>query len=176
MTAAFQEAFGRLLLDVKAREQFLADPEAYANGFDASTSTLLKAINREDLAFSAENLIDKRRGHAREWMPHVAAALGARFKPLFRAYAVTTLIEGPDKHRADAMAFLETVFLEEDAAVRTAARNAWLHVSAGVALVKREAALPSITVEPRLFTARFLDGVTLGSKGRVLRRWRWQTR
>ncbi len=85
--AEVQKALARLFTDKAAREAFLADPQSAAAtlGLDKADATLLSTMAPQELRRFSASLASKRALDARKWTPLVAAALGARFGPLFAA-------------------------------------------------------------------------------------------
>ncbi len=172
MTAAFQDVFALLLVHPPTRKAFLADVEGFAAQHDAPTAALLRALNVEDVKASAENLLLKRGGHLKEMLAELCAALGERWWPAVRAHAGRCLVEGHDKHRADALRFVLDLRTDQDARVAAMARRRAAFLGCGVTLQVRTlpgSPLPQWSLRPSLFTLRYVDGMwLLGSKGRVV--------
>jgi hypothetical protein len=153
VSEVFDDAFGELLIDARARARFLDDPEVYAEAFDEETASLLVALDGARLTVAAEGLLYKRARHVGELCPALVDALGEGWARTFVGAAQGWLIEGYAKHRADALAFagwLETDDVHGDHAELAARERRRL--GRGVRLRERrvDGRLPSYRAEPTL--------------------------
>lgn len=163
MTAAFQDVFALLLVHTATRQQYLQDVQGFCARYDGETAGLLRALNVEDLKASAHNLLLKRGGHIRDLVPTLTGLLGERFWPLITAHANTCLVEGHDKHRADALVFCRGLAADANNDVTRQAQRDAVFLAAGVSLVQRT---PENGPLP-LWSVR-ASPLTVGRAGRLL--------
>jgi hypothetical protein len=116
-----QELLARLATDTPFRRHFLASPSAVADalGLEPEGRAWLTALNREEVERYAASLLRKRQVEVAGLLPLTVQALGPRFGPLFVRHAERGPPRGPDRVRADALAFV--------AFLRTCRRDTSLH-------------------------------------------------
>lgn len=107
-----QPALAELFTSGKARDEYAADPNRFADrfGLNDRETAQLAALARGPLEAYAETLIRKRCGEASRQLPALRAELGAAFAVAFAEFAYRTpLPPGPGRYAKDAKAFLRYV-------------------------------------------------------------------
>lgn len=152
MSERFDDVFGRLLIDARARAHFLRDPAIFARSLDGEAAEWVRQLDPVRLQVAAAGLLTKRARHAAELLPSLCAALGASFERCFVERAQAWLIEGYAQHRADAWAFAhELSRSHDDDGVRQVAREETQRLARGFRLRRRQAsreALPTYSSTP----------------------------
>ena len=110
--AELQCLLARLVTEPDLRERFLDDPAqvAQTQGWDTEPARMLSMIPASGLRHYGDALVSKRCREAARCLPLTHRALGdALFRKLFGAHAAGTTIQGPLRHRDDAVAFAEAL-------------------------------------------------------------------
>lgn len=131
MTEALEATrlFARLLSDAALRRRFLESAEGLADELELTDELrrFLLTLPPDDLQRQAETLIRKRFYEVRHWIPDTISYLGNNALETFRAYAEDHWPQGHQRHRDDAVGFLQ--FLRVEGLPLSQCESNWLEFS-----------------------------------------------